>query len=55
MFKTFTENYIPDYEIDSFYNLTDDFLKTLKNNGIEAFLLDVDGTITTQKMQNNFS
>ncbi|MCK4926854.1 MAG: HAD hydrolase-like protein [Candidatus Aenigmarchaeota archaeon] len=47
MFKKLADNYIPDYEIDSFYNITDDFLKTLKNNGIEAFLLDVDGTITT--------
>jgi len=47
MFKTFADNCISDYEIKSFYDITDDFLKTLKDKGIEAIFLDVDGTITT--------
>ena len=47
MFKTFTDNCISDYEIESFYDITDNFLKNLKDKGIEAIFLDVDGTITT--------
>ena len=47
MFKAFADKYIPDYEIESFNDITDDFLKKLKDDGIKAFLLDVDGTITT--------
>ncbi len=47
MLKTFADYYIPDYEIKSFYDITDAFLDRLKDDGIEAIFLDVDGTITT--------
>ncbi|MCK4927649.1 MAG: HAD hydrolase-like protein [Candidatus Aenigmarchaeota archaeon] len=47
MFKVFADNYIPDYKIESFDNISDNFLNTLKDKGIEAIFLDVDGTITT--------
>ena len=47
MFKTLANNYIPDYETESFYEITEDVLDILKNEGIKAILLDVDGTITT--------
>jgi len=47
MFKEFAENYIPDCEIESFKDITDNFLDKLKDDGIEAIFLDVDGTITT--------
>ncbi|NOQ38479.1 HAD-IIIA family hydrolase [archaeon] len=47
MFKKLADKCIPDYEIESFDNITDNFLNTLKNKGIKAIFLDVDGTITT--------
>ncbi len=46
MFKAFADKYIPDYEIESFENITDEILDKLKYDGIKAIFLDVDGTIT---------
>ncbi|MBW6462469.1 MAG: HAD hydrolase-like protein [DPANN group archaeon] len=45
--KSFMNNYIPDYEIENFNELTESFLDYLKDSDIKAIMLDIDGTITT--------
>ena len=41
-------SYIPDYKISSLNEITDEILDHMKYNiGIEAIMLDIDGTITT--------
>ncbi len=47
IWKNIPQYYIPDYKITNFDDITEDILNSLKNNGVDTIMLDIDGTITT--------